>query len=819
MPTPDHWRRVEELYHAACARDAGQRAAFLADACAGDEALRREVESLLAQPASAQGFLNGPAIAAVQIDEERSTSEFIGRRIGAYQVQALIGAGGMGHVYCARDTKLGRDVAIKILPRAFTSDPERRARIEREARVLAALNHPNIATIYGIEDFEGMPALVLELITGETLAERIARGPLSLSEILAIGRQIADGLQAAHEGGILHRDLKPANLYLTSHGRVKILDFGIAKYSETDVTAAQHETAETSANQRLNTLATAPGGFLGTPAYSSPEQISGDEVDQRSDLFALGLVLYEMASRRLPYPGTSLAQMLAGAVAVPIDPPSRLKPGLPSAVDALVLRLVQKEPGKRFQSAAEVSAALLKLAQPSRLPSYGGVGVGVFVVLVAAAIASRVGLGRVNPPRTAEYVRLTNFPDAVHSPALSKDGKTLLFVRGSEPFQFGPGELYVKALPDGEPVALTHDGTTKIAPTVSPDGSRAVYTTFTGAGWTSMSVSIGGGRPTLLMRNAAALTWTSANRVMFSEMRDRTSLHMAVVTATENGGESRNVYVPASSTQMAHYSELSPDGHWVLVVEMDMTGWLPCRLVPSDGSSGGTSVGPPGASCTASAWSPDGRWMYLVVAAAGESHIWRQRFPDGAPEQLTFGVTEERDVVADPDGRSVITSIGAMHGTVWYHDQTGDRPLSVEGYAYKPLVSPDGTKVFYLVRRAAKDSFWIGELWSTELTSGRRERVVPELLIRHFDVAKDGRHVVFDTFNAWGRSEIWLAALDRSDRPKRLSPDKQVGEEHPVFGTSGRIYSISPWCLRRFRVSTATCTRSACAAAWFVGSP
>jgi serine/threonine protein kinase len=213
MPTPDNWRRVEELYHAARARAAGQRAAFLADACAGDEALKREVESLLAQPASALGFLNEPAIGGdVQIHEERSTSELIGRQIGAYQVQALIGTGAMGRVYRARDTKLGREVAIKILPPAFTFDPERRARFDREARVLAALNHPNIATIYGVEDFDGVPALVLELVTGETLAERIARGPLSLSEILAIGRQIADGLQAAHERGILHRDLKPAKL-------------------------------------------------------------------------------------------------------------------------------------------------------------------------------------------------------------------------------------------------------------------------------------------------------------------------------------------------------------------------------------------------------------------------------------------------------------------------------------------------------------------------------------------------------------------------------------------------------------------------------
>jgi hypothetical protein len=177
------------------------------------------------------------------------------------------------------------------------------------------------------------------------------------------------------------------------------------------------------------------------------------------------------------------------------------------------------------------------------------------------------------------------------------------------------------------------------------------------------------------------------------------------------------------------------------------------------------------------------------VAAAVESHLWRQRFPDGPPEQITFGVTEERGVIADPDGRSLITSMGAMQSTVWYHDQTGDRPLSVEGYAYRPIVSPRA--VFYLVRRAAKDSFWIGELWSAELATGRNERVTPDFLIRNFDVDRDGRHVVFDTFNVAGRSEIWLAALDGSEPPRRLSPEGQLGEERPVFAGSARhIYYL-----------------------------
>ncbi|HMF00610.1 MAG TPA: winged helix-turn-helix domain-containing protein [Terriglobia bacterium] len=463
---------------------------------------------------------------------------------------------------------------------------------------------------------------------------------------------------------------------------------------------------------------------------------------------------------------------------------------------------IQSKLDERFQPAAKLSAAQVRLDRATPVRLYATIG--LLALTAVLVIVWRVGQRRVDGVRTAEYVRLTNFPDAVHSPALSRDGKTLLFVRGSEPFQYGPAELYLKVLPDGEPVALTHDGTNKIAPTLSPDESHAVYTTFSRTGWATVSVPIGGGPPALLMQNAAALTWAAANRVLFSEIRSQTSLHMAVVTATESRGDPRDVYVPASPTGMAHYAYLSPDGRWVLVVEMDTNGWLPCRLVPFDSSSSGISVGPSQASCTAAAWSPDGRWMYFAVAASGESHLWRQRFLDGAPEQITFGITnDERGVVADRDG-SLITSIGAIQGTVWYHDERGDRQLSVEGYAYRPVLSRDGAKVFYLVRRAAKGSFWIGELWSTDLTSGRTEREVPDFLVRNFDVAKDGRHVVFDAFDASGRSAIWVATLDRSEPPRRLSPEGQSGEERPVFGPSGDIYymeqeSGQTWLLGRMK--------------------
>jgi eukaryotic-like serine/threonine-protein kinase len=233
----DRWDAVDRLYHAALAQPANERAAFLADACAGDEKLRREVESLLAQGASAEAALTaGAVVAAAGLLTDVGRSVLTGRRLGAYQILAPLGAGGMGEVYRARDTRLGRDVAIKILPRAFTADAGRLARFEREARVLASLNHPHIAAIYGIEEgpAETGPhkALVLELVEGDTLAERIARAGskgLPVKEALDIARQIVDALDAAHEKGIVHRDLKPANIKITPQGVVKVLDFGLAK--------------------------------------------------------------------------------------------------------------------------------------------------------------------------------------------------------------------------------------------------------------------------------------------------------------------------------------------------------------------------------------------------------------------------------------------------------------------------------------------------------------------------------------------------------------------------------------------------------------
>src|SRR4029453_16436702 len=285
---------------------AAARPAFLAEACAGDEALGRDVQSLLDQP-SMPGFLEEPAL-AVTLAAATETPEppWVGRHIGVYHLQSLLGRGGMGEVYRAHDTRLGRDVALKLLPPGFIADAERLARFTREARLLASLNHPNISTIHGFEEAEGTRALVLELVEGDTLADRVARGPLPVPEALAIARQVADALAAAHDKGVVHRDLKPANIKITPDGVIKVLDFGLAK-SDPD------GPSELANSPTITVGGTQAGLILGTAAYMSPEQARGRAVDKRTDVWAFGCVLYELLAGRQAFPGETVSDTI-GAI-------------------------------------------------------------------------------------------------------------------------------------------------------------------------------------------------------------------------------------------------------------------------------------------------------------------------------------------------------------------------------------------------------------------------------------------------------------------------------------------------------------------------
>ena len=570
-----------------------------------------------------------------------------GARLGPYEILTAIGAGGMGEVYRARDTKLNRDVAIKVLPAALANDADRLARFNREAQVLAALNHPNIAHIHGLEDSTGVPALVMELVDGSTLAERLAgsRSDLPIVEALGIARQIALALEAAHKANIIHRDLKPANIKIRVDGTVKVLDFGLAKALDPISPASDVSQAATITSPAMMTHA---GMILGTAAYMSPEQARGRPVDKRTDIWSFGCVLYEMLTGRAPFAADTVSESLAKVLER--EPDWKALPGAtPARLRALLRRCLQKDPGQRLHDIADARIELEELLAPSRYPRLApgalkAVAAAAALVVVAGgasyAAYSWLRAERFVPADRSAWLQLTNL-DSATQPALSPDGRMLAFIRGPGTFTTS-GQIYIKLLPSGEPSPLTQDNFQKMGPVFSPDGARIAYTVNgTGQTWDTWIVPALRGEARPWLRNASGLTWSAPNQVLFSEVR--TGNHMGIVTAAESRSESHDLYFPhLSASGMAHRSYRSPDGASVLVVEMDdRSAWVPCRLLPFDGSSAGHPVGPLQSRCTNAAWTPDGRWMFFSADAGDGFHLWRQRFPDGAPEQITSGPTEE----------------------------------------------------------------------------------------------------------------------------------------------------------------------------------
>jgi len=767
------WRKVEELFHAALERTPGERKAFLDGTCGTDRELRRQVELLLAKGEQAGSFLEVPAIENLPVTLTEAGS-LLGRQFGPYHILSPLGAGGMGEVYRAHDSTLGRDVAIKTLPPEFARNPERLSRLHREARTLASLNHPNIAAIYGLEESDGAVYLVLELVEGETL-----RGALPVNAALDRACQVAAALEAAHDKGIIHRDLKPANVKVTPQGRVKVLDFGLAK-----AIWGSQGTQDLSQLTTVTGVESVAGQIVGTPGYMSPEQARGQEVDKRTDVWAFGCVLYELLAGRRAFAGETLTDSIAAVLER--EPDWHALPAkLPSKIRGLLRQCLQKDPGRR-PDIADARRAIEDAQRRGNRWRVAAVAAAAVAMLVSgAALWLR---DRARPADRSEWVQLTHLPDSVSQPALSPDGRMLAFVRGYDT-TIGAGEVYVKILPDGEPVQLTHEPVLKMSPTFSPDGSRIAYTTLDPKNfhWDTWVVPTLGGQPQPLLRNASGLVWTGPQQVLFSEIKS--GIRMGIVAADENRAGARDVYLPEGQPDMAHQSYLSPDGKWVLLAEMDHDHfWLPCRLVPLDGSTTGQHVGPLGGGCTSAAWSRDGKWMYFTADPGGVNHIWRQRFSDGQPEQLTSGPTEEEGIAMAPDGRSFVTAVALRNTSLWVHDAKGEHQVSLEGNAANPKFTPDGKRMCYLVGEATTALSWHrnpGELRIADLETGRSEPVVRGFAVIGYDISDDGQKVVLWTADREGKTRLWLARIDRGTPPMQI-PNVEGSE--PMFGPDGDIF-------------------------------
>ncbi len=513
----DRWRQVEELFHRALEREGPERAAFLDEACAGDEALRREVESLLAEQTES-AFMETPAMEGEARDLAQGNRPGLeGRRIGTFEILSPLGRGGMGEVWRARDSKLRREVAVKTLPEEFANDQERLARFEREATLLAALNHPNIAAIYGLEEEGDTRFLVLELVEGDTLADRLKRSPIPVEESLKLALQIAEALEAAHQKGVIHRDLKPANIKVTPEGNVKVLDFGLAKAFVGDGVDVDPSESPT-----ISMTATKQGVIQGTAAYMSPEQARGREVDRRTDIWAFGCVLYEALAGRRAFQGDDVTEILAAVIRA--EPEwDRLPANLHPRLREVMERCLEKDLRRRWHDIADVRVDLEKIQSDSDGLSteaeqpqtrwkrstglaLGGMAVGLILALVLFG-------NLLSPAPAGEVTRLTldvhegaHFGDApagnqltfgrpvMRAFALSPDGgnlvyvgndgdnRTQLYLRPRDQDQAVPipgteGARFARFSPDGRSIGFFHSSRELMRVPVAGGEVRTISTT------------------------------------------------------------------------------------------------------------------------------------------------------------------------------------------------------------------------------------------------------------------------------------------------------------------------------------------------------
>jgi Tol biopolymer transport system component len=691
-----------------------------------------------------------------------------GTRLGPYEVQAAIGAGGMGEVYRARDTKLHRDIALKILPESFASDADRLARFQREAQVLASLNHPNIGGIYGLEEADGIRGLVLELVEGPTLADRLGHGPIPVDEALPIARQIAEALEAAHEQGIIHRDLKPANIKVRPDGTVKVLDFGLAKALE----ATPGSSPSVSMSPTITTPAmTQVGMVLGTAAYMAPEQARGKVVDKRADIWAFGCVLYETLTGRRAFAGEEVSDTLASVLAR--DPDwALLPPNLSPALSTYLRRCLHKDPRQRVHDIADVRLALEgafetavpQPAPPVRVPQWRRVGLMGASVLIMGVILAGGAVWFVMRPPAPRVMRTTITSTALaalsingidRDLAITSDGSRIVYV-GTNGTQ-----LFVRALDALEPVAI-FKGAPR-GPFVSPDGLWVGFADgFTALKKVAMT---GGPAITLASLDAAprGATWAPDATTIFATDNRTTGLQRVPAA----GGLPEVLTRPDRAQGEADHlwPEMLPGGRAVLFTTTALTGGLDAAHVTVlDLQTGTRTVLVRGGSHAQYV-----RSGHLVYAAAGS--VWAIAFDlarvetRGTPVpiigQVVTTATGGVNAVVAGDGTLAYVSgaggVGAARTLVWVSRQGQETSIVAPPRAYVyPRIAPDGASVTLFSNDQERD------LWSWDFSRTTLTRLTfGGALDGHPAWTPDGRRLAFSSERAGARNLYWQAADGR----------------------------------------------------------
>jgi eukaryotic-like serine/threonine-protein kinase len=727
----------------------------------------------------------------------------IGKTLAHYQITAHLGSGGMGEVYQATDSKLGRGVAIKILPEAFARDADRLTLFEREARVLASLNHPNIAAIYGLEQTATENFLVMELVDGETLAERIRRGSIALDETLGIVKQIAEALEAAHERGIVHRDLKPANVKITREGKVKVLDFGLAKAMETRTTDANLSQSPT-----LSMAATSAGVILGTAAYMSPEQAKGKSVDRRADIWAFGVVLYEMLTGRMMFSGETASDTMAAVIMKEPDW-TRLPDNLPARVRELLRRCLIKEPRNRVRDIGDARIAIEEVQSRAEVdrnvfqtPSRGrsGVLIGIAAVLFLATILSLGALSVMYfnrpqaPPEIWVEVSTPSTADLL-SFAISPDGRRLVFSALNE----GKSQLWVRSLASlvVQPLAGT-DGA--IYPFWSPDSASVGFF----ADRQLKRIDIAGGAPQFLANADAGRggTWSREGIILFGDSAG------SVFRVPATGGQAVAVTRTETGQRSHRFPQFLPDGqHFIYFVEAQgvyvgsLDGALSKRLADADVAAG---VSPSGfllflRQTTLFAQNFDFKTHELsgnpfpvaeqvafdaATSAPGFSAasgiVAYRTGSAGLARQLTWldrsgksvgaiGVPDVASLMGaelSPDGKRVAVS-RTLNGNddIWLIDVARGVPTRFTYDAaldHDPLWSPDGSRVVFASNRTGINNLF----WKSSGGAGADELLLKSDRINMpNDWSSDGRFLLFRSTDPQMGRDLWVLPVSGDKKP------------------------------------------------------
>ena len=697
-------------------------------------------------------------------------------KLGAYEILSALGAGGMGEVYRARDNKLGREVAIKVLPEEFTQHPQKLARFEREARLLAALNHPGIATLYGVEEAKGKPFLVMELVEGETLAERISRGPLPVGEALTLSQQIAEALEAAHEKGVIHRDLKPANIKVDPEGRVKVLDFGLAKAFAEEVPES-----ELSQSPTLSRDATRAGVILGTAAYMSPEQAKGKTVDKRSDIFSFGIVLYEMLTGKKAFAGEDVSDVLAAIIKSEPDW-SVLPKDLDSRLDALLRRCLRKDRKLRRHDIGdvrveidEIIAALAAAPKPGSERRLIGTAVAA-AVLLSGMVAVAVWSLKPEPARPLVRVVATtpSFPPSVNSldvdVAVTPDGTHIVYPAILD----GQRQLVVRALDQLEAIPLAGLGTPR-GPFISPDGNWVAYFDGTSA---LRKVSILGGPPVTVcevLGGSRGGSWRPDDTIIFA-----TAGGSGLWRVPAGGGKPEELTTPDPEQGNHLWPEILPGGEAVLFA-ITSGSVENAQIAVLSLVTGEIEVLVPGGSNPR--YAPTGHIVYGVggtLRAVGfdveRLEVTSDPFPvlddviTKASGAAAFGISGDGSLVyitGDPQ-------TGQTRTLVWVDREGKEEALAAEPRAYRyPRISPDGSQVALDMRDQELD-IWI---WDFTRETLRRLTFNPSNDL-YPAWTPDSRRLAFSSARD-GNQNLFSKAADGTGTVERLTESENL--QHAYF--------------------------------------